>query len=152
MERYGQSGMELHDPLAAYFAMHNLPSVQLPSTSTSPSISAKHDQLVLAQNWQIDTIEFAVEYLGKYTLGMCVVDRRGKSSANEKERGRTRVEVQEESDKSNVTGHKEAAPIQVDEPGQAKMKRAKGINVVTRTPGSEKLVRDMLTGIWGAIL
>ena len=92
-----------------------------------------------------------VEDTGKYTLGMCVVDRRRISTKNEKEKGRSRAEIQEELDRrENQKSEPFAqARVQVDEPQQAQSKQAKGVNVVVDTPGSDRLLKDMLRLIWG---
>ncbi|CAD6577837.1 MAG: hypothetical protein CYPHOPRED_000385 [Cyphobasidiales sp. Tagirdzhanova-0007] len=148
MAQYGKSAMELHDPLAVYLAMHYTPS---PSASGSTTSSAGPNLVQLTDEWHVEKREFVVEDTGKYTLGMCVVDRRRISTKNEKEKGRSRAEIQEELDRrENQKSEPFAqARVQVDEPQQAQSKQAKGVNVVVDTPGSDRLLKDMLRLIWG---
>lgn len=128
MRRYGKEGMELHDPLAVFFAMQH---------------AGRTDTSKLAPGWEVTRRDFVIEQRGEVTSGMCVVDRR-KGPANEK--GRSKAELQAETDSA---GQQDPAPVQVDEPEQAQLEHLTGINVVTGTPGSAALVNAMLSGIWG---
>jgi hypothetical protein len=134
--------MELHDPLAVYFAMkhaHATPEKGGTGIAVDPA-------------WKVTERDFIVEYAGKYTAGMCVVDRRHTSQTNNREKGRSKAEMQEELDRKAIGDEENGDPaeVQVDEPGQSHWNDEAGIRVITGTPGSKALVKDMLEGIWGA--
>lgn len=170
MEKYGRDGMELHDPLAVFFAVQNHPDPARAGQAGGGGGALQQ----LAPGWKVEKRDFVVERHGEYTAGMCVVDRRHSSKASKREKGRSRAELQEELDgkskagKNGTSGSPEKngqegvqaddsdddeddpAEIQLDDPADGKFFDETGVNVIVATPGSRALVDHMLRSIWGA--
>lgn len=117
--------MEMHDPVAVWFAIAHAGSTKLSSS---------------IDGWGLQKREFRVERVGEITRGMCVVDRRG---TGEDSHDRT---------KDEKIGKGGAVPsLQVEEPSKEEQgKEDKKLPwVIVKTPGSEPLRKMILGRVFG---
>ncbi|KZT11005.1 nucleoside hydrolase [Laetiporus sulphureus 93-53] len=145
MIEFGKDAMELHDIVALWCAIENLPSPD-DAVGAIPT---------LQPGWRATKRKFEVERVGELTRGMLVVDRRDDPGAYAP--GVNRAEVQAELDRHHFhhTGDYESTAV----PAQVEVERSDqteplpdnpaGIACVVETPGSRALVKLMMERIWG---
>jgi len=134
MLSFGKDAMELHDPVAVWFAIENPPGKE--SAGQAP---------VLKDGWRVTRRQFQVERTGEVTRGMLVVDRRDDVGAYAP--GDNRSHVQQKLDRLNVShGPFESAavpaPVFVGKPDI-------GVFTVVETPGPSACLELLLQRIWG---
>lgn len=122
MKAFGlPDGMEMHDPLAIWYAISNPPRRDLNGGSGREG------------GWKTQKRVFKVERLGEFTRGMCVVDRRG---TGDESFLRTKGSNANGGPELNGSGNGPAQPT--DAP-----------NVVIQTPGKEALEEMLLSRVFG---
>lgn len=136
----GKDAMELHDPVAVWFAVENPPGKE--SIGQSP---------VLTKGWGTARRQFQVERSGEFTRGMLVVDRRNDVGAYAP--GANRIHVQQELDRLHVShGPFESAvvPVPVLEDGVGENEKSKtGVFTVVETPGPRVCLELLFQRVWG---
>jgi len=137
MLSFGKDAMELHDPVAVWFAIENPPGKE--SASQVP---------VLKDGWGTTRRQFQVERTGEFTRGMLVVDRRDDIGAYAYGDSR-----QQELDRHPVlNGLFEPAaipvPVLMEDTGKNGGPDI-GVFTVVETPGPRALLDLLLQRIWG---
>jgi len=143
MLSYGKDVMELHDPVAVWFAIENPPGKE--STGQSP---------VLKHGWRTTRRQFQVERTGEFTRGMLVVDRRDDVGAYAPGDNRSHVQ-QMLSDPYRVSqGPPESfvmpAPVLEDEVGKKKELDI-GVFTLVETPGPRVCLELLFQRVWGIL-
>lgn len=139
MLAFGKDAMELHDPVAIWFATENPPGKELAGQSP-----------VLRHGWRTTRRQFQIERAGEFTRGMLVVDRRDDVGAYAPGDNRSVQYMSNHLRASHapLDPHVVPAPVLEDDFGE---KEGLGIGVFTlvETPGPQVCLGLLLRRIWG---
>ncbi|CAL1707331.1 unnamed protein product [Somion occarium] len=146
MLKFGKDAMELHDIAVVWCAIENPPSV-----SSKP--------LQLRKGWEVVRRHFQIERHGELTRGMLVIDRRNDDGAYSPGANRAHVQAELERLHAHTDGYLESAAVpaqveveseaQADPPSAHVGEVGTGVPVVTKTPGSDVLLKLLAERIWG---
>ena len=145
--------MEMHDPVAAWYAIADASSPALSSLS-SASRSARGPPRC-PPGWSLQQRDFKVERHGELTRGMCVVDRRGTGDNNTFRTDNERLKAMKIGDDARGRGRSAAIEenhAKRDRDGSDVIKAEKLPWVIVGTPGSEELRSVLLGRVFGDVL
>ncbi|KAF9653936.1 nucleoside hydrolase [Thelephora ganbajun] len=140
MLSFGKDAMELHDPVAVWFAIENPPGKE--SAGQSP---------LLKRGWRATRRQFQVERTGEFTRGMLVVDRR--DDAGVYAPGDNRSHVQQGLNWLHIS-HRPPESVAVPAPVLMHMddtgkKSNVGVFTVVETPGPGACLDLLFRRVWG---
>ncbi|GAA5894637.1 uncharacterized protein JCM6883_002163 [Sporobolomyces salmoneus] len=148
MKSFGGDAMELHDPIVVFalieYARH-----------TEQEKDAKAGEF--AEGWEWKRVDFEIECDGTLTRGMLVLDHRASSKSSTSLTGRTgqtnrtiaiEQDVEVNGDVVLDVVEAEAREAEKKEIEKGK-KRVCGARVVTTSPGSRKMRKELFERVWG---
>ncbi|GAA5873246.1 hypothetical protein JCM16303_001064 [Sporobolomyces ruberrimus] len=151
MESFGGDAMELHDPTVVYASIEYAARRRRQERQVRVEEGNGGE---FAEGWEWKRVDFEVECDGTLTRGMLVPDHRASSKTSTSITSRTgqtnrALAVKQDTSEIKVLDLPEVEARQVEE---KEGKRVCGAKVVVKSPGSERMRKEMLEMVWGVTM